>query len=67
LRPRFPHQGARFHKVLECLADILVVDVELIFESIQFRFIVDLPPFTAKSRVLRLRNGPSVSLLELRG
>ena len=65
MRARLAHQGSRLHKVLKGLADILVVDIELIFERIQFRLIVDLPPLAAKSRILGLRDGPSVRLLEL--
>ena len=66
MRARLAHQGTSLHKVLEGLADILVVDVELIFKRIQFRLIVNLPPLSAKSRVLRLRDGPSIGLIELR-
>jgi hypothetical protein len=45
---RLSNQGARFHKVLERLLDVLVVDIELFLQGIQGRIIEHLPPFTAK-------------------
>jgi hypothetical protein len=67
LRARFTHKGAGFHEVLKGLANILVIDIQLLFECIEFLIVVDFPPFAAERRVLRLCNGPSVSFFELRG
>src|SRR3984957_7176497 len=47
LRAGFPHQGARFHEVFERLLDVLIVDVELIFEGVEFRIVESFPPFAA--------------------
>jgi len=67
LRARFANQSTRFHEVLERDANILVVYIELLFQGVQFRIVVDLPPFAVKGRVLRLRYSPALGLLELRG
>jgi hypothetical protein len=40
------------------LLDVLVVNVELLFEHIQFRVVVDLPPFATKRSILRFGDGP---------
>jgi len=48
-------------------ADILVIDIELIFERIQFRIAVDLPPIAAKSCILGLCDAPFSGFFNLRG
>ena len=56
---RLANNGASGHEVLEELLDVLVVDVELLFEGVQFRIAVDLPPFAAQRSILRLSHGPA--------
>jgi len=51
-------ERAGFHEIFEELLDVLVVDVELVFESVQFGVIVDFPPFAVEHGVLRLRDLP---------
>ncbi len=42
--------GAGRHEVLEVLRDVLVVDVQLIFERVELRLVEDLPPFAFEQR-----------------
>ena len=67
LRAGFAHQGSGLHEVLEVLLDVLVVDVELFFQGVEFRVLEDLPPFSAQHRVRRLRYLPAIIFLKLRG
>ena len=51
-------------KFSKALLDVLVVDVELLFERIQLGIVVDLPPLAVQHRILRLRDLPAVGVLE---
>ena len=64
LGARLADNGARGHEVLEELLDVLVVDVELLFERIQFRIVVDLPPFAAQRGILGLGDRPAAQAAE---
>ncbi len=57
--------GAGFHVLLKVLLDVLVVDVELIFERIQLRLVEDLPPVAAQHGILRTGDLPAVLILEV--
>ena len=66
LRRGFPHQSARFHVILEELLDVLVVDIELRLERIQFRVLEDLPPIPTQHGIGRPRDFP-IGVLEMGG
>src|SRR6266852_5271189 len=55
------------HEVLEELLDVLIIDVQQFFKSVQLGILEDLPPFAANHRVRRLRYLPAVRFLKLRG
>ena len=40
-----PHLRAGRHEILEVLRDVLVIDVQLIFERVELGFVEHLPPF----------------------
>jgi len=49
---------AGFHEIFEGLLDVLVVDIELILEGVQFGVVENFPPFAVQHGVLRLRDFP---------
>ena len=57
--------GAGRHVVLEIFFDVLVVDVELLFQRIQLGLVEDLPPVAADHRVLRAGHLPALGVLEV--
>ena len=67
LRAGLAHNGASRHEVLEELFDVLVVDIQLFFEGVQFGIVEDLPPFAAQLGIRGLRDRPVSSILELSG
>src|SRR6202044_2553145 len=66
LRVGLRNQRPRLQKVLKELLDVLVVDVELFLQSVEFWVAVELPPLAAQHGILRLRYLPAVRLLKLR-
>ena len=67
LRAGLAHDGASFHEVLEILFDVLVVNIQLLFESVQFGIVEDLPPLAAQLGIRGLRHRPASSFFELVG
>ena len=67
LRARFGDLGPRRHVILEILLQVLVVDVELFFESVQLRLVEDLPPIAADHGVLRVGHLPAFGVVEVDG
>src|ERR1700680_2358684 len=53
------------HKILEELSDVLIVDIQRLLKSVQFRIVEYLPPLAAKHCIGRLSDGPSLALLKL--
>jgi len=58
LRSRLLHQSARGKKIGGGRGDVLIRDVDLVFDRVQLRIAKRLPPFAARGRVLRLRDFP---------
>src|SRR5208337_4013074 len=54
LSPRLAHYCASGHEVFEGYFDVLVVDVQLFFESIKLGIVEDLPPLAAEHGIRRL-------------
>ncbi|MGA7860797.1 MAG: hypothetical protein WCB19_02950 [Thermoplasmata archaeon] len=67
MRAGLAHYGASCHEVLEVFFDVLVVDIQLFFEGVQFRIVEDLPPLAAQHGIRRLRDPPAFTLFELGG
>ena len=65
LRPSFPHQGTRRHEISEGSGDVLIGNVDLLFERVQLGIAENLPPLAMESAILRLRDFPAVHLLEI--
>src|ERR1700730_738963 len=55
----------RSHKIIVGLRYVLVRDVQFVFESIQFRFLVDLPPLPTERGILRLGRLPGAAVRSL--
>src|SRR5580704_682861 len=66
LRAGLTHHRTSFHKVLEELFDVLVVDIELLFEIVQLGIIEDFPPLTAQCGIRRLGDSPTSVIRRLR-
>ena len=64
LRASFGDERARLHEVFERDFDVLVVDIELLFQRVQFRLIEDLPPVAANHGILRAGDFPAVRVIE---
>jgi hypothetical protein len=62
-----PDEGAGNQKVLVCLLDVLVIDIELFFERVQFGILENLPPFAAQHALVRLGHLPALGFLEMGG
>jgi hypothetical protein len=56
-------QCARFHVLFEILPNVLVVDVELVFQRIQLGIAEDLPPFAAQHGIAGLCHLPAIATL----
>ena len=67
LRPSLPHQGTRRHEVGERGGDVLIGNIDLLFERIQLGIAENLPPLAMQSAVLWLRDFPAVHFLEIVG
>ena len=67
LGARFGDDGTSGHVVLEVLLDVLVVDVELVFEGVQLGLVENLPPVAAEHRVLGAGDLPAGLVLEVDG
>lgn len=61
------NERARFHEIFKKLFDVLIVDVELILESVQFGILVDRPPLAVKHGVLRIGGLPFAGIFKLGG
>jgi len=55
------------HEIFKCPSDVLVRDVQFLFEGVQFRFLIDLPPFPTERRILRLSGLPDGAIRRLLG
>src|SRR5581483_10099531 len=62
-RARFLDQGARLAVARLRPGDVLVGDVDLLFERVQLGLVEHLPPRAAKPGVLRLGDSPAVDFL----
>jgi len=59
-------QSAGSHEILVGLLDVFVVDVELVFEGIEFGVVVNLPPFAVEHGVAGLGGAPRARILRFR-
>jgi len=48
LRACLGDESAGFHEIFEGLLDVLVVDIELILEGVQFGVVENFPPFAVQ-------------------
>ena len=67
LRAGFAHQGTRGHETGKGSGDVLVGNVDLLFERVQLGIAKNFPPLAMKSGVLGLRDLPAVHFLEVVG
>src|SRR5208283_501708 len=65
LRASLTHQRTRRHEIGERRGDVLIGNVDLLFERIQLRIAENLPPLAMQGAVLWLRNFPAIHLLEI--
>ena len=63
----FTNQGTRRHQILKIFLNVLVVDIQLIFQRVEFRIVKDRPPLTAWDRLLGIRHLPPLGILEVDG
>ncbi len=66
LRAGLTDQGTGNQEVLVGLLDVLVIDIELLFQGVEFGILEDLPPFAAEHAFVGLRHLPPFGLLEMR-
>ena len=60
-----PHQGTGRHEGGKRRGDVLIGNVDLLFECVQLGIAKNLPPLAVQSAVLRLRDFPAVHFLEI--
>ena len=65
LRPGFPDQGPGRKKACRRGRNVLVRNIDLLFQRIQLRIVENLPPFTAKRIVSGLRLFPAFGIFEI--
>ena len=67
LRAGFAHHRTRRHEAGKGSGDVLVGNIDLLFQRIQLGIAENLPPIAMKRGVLRLRDFPAVHFLEIVG